>query len=189
MIKNIERINKDLARFSDQEIVITETASCAAGRGPGTIRLSTQNKCLWMKLPETPIKWTQVQKCGDSAIIEFTQTGNRLHLLEMKSKITIKEWVKTKEQWLGAYINSLALSGVLELAPFSEIILYIAYTEESITSTNYDADPVMKKVGIGKSLITNTRDWGASTTSIGLGDWRLRYVQRDSSGNAQSSLA
>lgn len=68
-----------------------------------------------------------------------------LCIVELKKTVKPKEWKKIKEQWHGAWLHALALSGVLE-APLSGKITFMAACREDRIAEN-SPNPVLLKRG------------------------------------------
>lgn len=189
----LKRLKRDLVKKCPRTIEIIETATDGRGKGAGVIEIRTINHCLSIRLPKNPVRWLQLQKCGDAAIFEFENNNIHLHIVELKSKITIGEWEKAKDQALGAYLNSLAIKTLLEIAEFSSITLHIAYDEDAISAIGTTA-PSSMKIGIGAKHTVGTpsayTEWTSQAVNIpGIGvNIPLRFIVRDPSGNASAAL-
>lgn len=189
----LKRINRDLIEKCHRKVKVIETAHNGKGRGPGTIEFQTDHHCLSIRLPKDPVKWLQLQRCGDAAIFEFHADGVNLHIVEMKCKVNVGEWLKAKERALGAYFNCLAIGKLLDIEEFSKITLHIAYIEDAVGETGTSAPSTLKTTIGGKAgspHSTPVAEWITRNVKMpGLINCiPLRLVQRDADGNGIGTL-
>ncbi|MBD8689341.1 MULTISPECIES: hypothetical protein [unclassified Rhizobium] len=118
--------------------------------GEGKAFFSPKDPCLIMKAKDkAPMIWSfSNRNCAEGAFITFEDDGCRLHILEMKSKLTQGEWAKVLRQLEGMYLTSLAVCRLLGIHDFKEVICYVAYTEDAM-SANENADMIFMKTFVG----------------------------------------
>jgi len=187
--KILKRLKKEFHFFHDTEVSIEEKQGDGRGGGVGTITLQVHSPCLCVRVPAEPIRWLSTKSCGDSIIFEFNHNIVHLHLLEMKSRITLNTWQKAKVQIHGAYLNALAMSGVLGIGDFGSVTVHIAYKEDSLHS-NFNATPVVLKVGLGDHGSVDVGEW--ITRRVAIQDvptpCDLRLIIRDGAGDGKANL-
>jgi hypothetical protein len=181
----LKRLKPGIHCYSSTSISVVETAK--GGEGEVTFRVCTP--CLHVRIPEEPVKWLGTKSCGDSVIFEFINDEVHLHLVELKSKIGAKVLEKIKYQIHGAYLNALAISGVLEFSDFSSVTVHIAYNEDSFSVIN-NASPILLKMGLGEHRNSDVSDWIERRIRIqDLPDaCNVRDIIRDSAGNGHADL-
>ena len=86
-------------------------------------------------------------------------------IVELKKTVKLKEWMKIKEQWHGAWLHALALSGVLE-APFPQPPRFlVAYRKDGIDENA--PDPVLLKSPEYTRAFIEWREGHAALNEIG----------------------
>jgi hypothetical protein len=184
------RLDKDVIEHSNTEITVHEPkGSGASGKGKGTLFLKVSTHCIRIRIPDKngPAGWLTEQKCADAIVIEFSDDGPMLHLIELKSKMTRGQWRDVKKQLLGAYHNALAIGGVLELPRFAGVRVHVLCSEDSI-SPAATANSSTLKAGLGKPL-PDTIDWVERRLTLdGIAGIPLDVTLRDEAGNARARL-
>jgi hypothetical protein len=184
----LAQLDKNLAFAHNQLIELVELNDDGLGRGAGTVTFNVKVPCLCVRLPRNvPIKWLSEKKCADYAILEFSPIGINLHLVELKSKMTVGVWNHCKQQFTGALHNARAIGGVLQLPTFLAVRLHVAYSTDAISPQRTTA-PSSLKNGLGVPIV-GAGDWVARR--VELGPFRalpLALIPRDSYGNATAIL-
>jgi hypothetical protein len=175
--------------ISDEYVIVSETSGDGKDdRGVGTLMLHVAAPSICIRLPREPVSWLNERRCADAIVLEFFNESPVLHLVELKSKMTPKEWQKTKQQLRGAYHNALAVGGVLHLQGFSAIKTHVAYREDSVSPEGATA-PSTLKLGLVQRLPDNVGDWIARRLVIdGIAAISLNLILRDAAGNAAGQL-
>ncbi len=99
--------------------------------------------------------------------ILFLQRENdwEVMIVELKKTVKLKEWMKIKEQWHGAWLHALALSGVLE-APFPQPPRFlVAYRKDGIDENA--PDPILLKSPEYALAFIEWREGRAALNEIG----------------------
>lgn len=121
------------------------------------------------------------QKCAEAAFLTLQQDNEMLAMLEMKSSLSKKEWMKVLQQYSGMYLCTKAVLGILQMQEPQTIKAYIAYRQEDITE-----DPnsyILNKVGVGqKDPVLEAWDTGEISLPHGK-KAQLIKGQRDTEGN------
>lgn len=116
-----------------------------------------KKRCAFFKTPNQAGKNDEsVSKCVDHVIMQHKNGVWRLHLIEMKSSVGAKTWERIKKQNRDAYLEILALSGVLGIN-FSEITSYTTYESEKFK--NDDTNPLKKTALLGKKASNGYEQW------------------------------
>lgn len=126
-----------------------------------------------------PLKWMQNRKCADDAIIIKSDEGVAVHIIELKSKLTRKEWIKARSQFEGMLANSMALLAVIGAPSPNRVVVHISYQSENVSS-NQIADTVFLKLQVGStSAIGQVDDWLAEKLELFGYTAELRKIPRD----------
>jgi len=141
--------NKDWVFEGAGSIVITETNPT----GMGEAVFKSDTPCIVMKAQEqSPLLWALAQrKCADGAFFSFDKGEAHLHIVELKSKVTLATWAKVVQQFEGMFLTSLAAARLLEIYKPTRVTCYLAGTEDSITSESESASPTLLKAPVGKT--------------------------------------
>lgn len=83
-----------------------------------------------------PIEWLKNKSCADGVLITATNDEVIAHIVELKSKLTFKNWRKAKEQFEGAALNARAVLKILNIAQFDQVVCYISFLTEEISAKN-----------------------------------------------------
>lgn len=161
-----------------------------AGKGYLRFNLQQGETALRFKLSEKGrFPCIAQRKTADGVVLQFS-AGKILiaiHLVELKSKLSISEWKKVKLQLQGALHNAHALLGVLGLNWPDKVICHTAYKDDAV-STN----PALMKQPMGQRLAQiDGADWVQGQIEIDPRFSRLQHHrhQRDQiSGNAEVIL-
>jgi len=181
-------VNSDYRSESNTLIDITEIQTDGRGRGAGRIRFAVSSPCVAVRLPGQPIKWLTNQKCGDAVIFQFTGDDVHLHVVELKSKMTAGEWIKTKEQVEGAYLNAVAIRSIWELPEFLSVSVHVAYGDDGLVPDRITTPSVLKP-GLGSRSSVSVADWLSDRIYLGIiGHAHLLRIKRGSDGNAELAL-
>jgi len=132
-----------------------------------------------------PILWCSQRKCADGAVLAESDGGLVLHVVELKSKLTLKEWRKVRQQFEGMIFNAISLSAVVEVARPSNVICYISFNSNAIDG-DASANPALAKFAIGdRSAFSDLVEWKKGSIDIaGFTGIKLLKLQRDASTNS-----
>jgi hypothetical protein len=158
--KILERIKVEYIAQSETKLDVAE----AEEGGKGRVTFSLSSSCIRVRLPRQPIKWLRNQRSADAIIIQTRGEAVHLHLIELKSKMSASEWLKTKEQSDGAYLNALAIGALWKLPDFASVNLHVAYREDRLRSADVTAPSVLKR-GLGERLPVDVSDWLGTTSN------------------------
>jgi hypothetical protein len=175
----VERLNPDWALLlAGGPMDVVETAE----GGVAKVTFTSAGNCLYLKHldDQPPLKWTRNRRCADAAIIVQESDGLCLHVVELKSKLTTKEWLKAQTQLEGMIANAIALLAVVDGPRPTHVVCHVSYITESIGSTA-TADPILLKIKIGGShQIGDTTGWHEGQLKLfGYEDIQLRKIVRD----------
>jgi hypothetical protein len=128
-------------------------------------------------------------KCADSAIIEYEEDGLRVHIVELKSKLTPTEWAKVRLQFLGTVNNLYAIAGISRLPAPKKITCYIAYKQDDMDNIIHSPSSILKVPVGGSKSLGGIEDWKSGY--IDLMDHKavsIVKILRDTSGNGTATL-
>lgn len=129
---------------------------------------------------QPPLKWTKNRRCADAAIVVQEGDDLKLHVVELKSKLTRTEWLKAKEQCAGMVANTIAVLAVGGLGRPSAVVYHVSFTEDVVNDNNKTNTVLMKVPLGGKSIIGDVSDWKNSHTAIlGYSSVEIRKILRD----------
>jgi len=117
---------------------------------------------------------------ADGILFTKSETGWDLFVVELKKTVKTKEWRKIKEQWHGAWLHAMALSGVLE-APLSKKIRFVvAYQNERVVQES--PDPVFLKM-VGRKMPQEVLEWRKNKAELDeLGEVSFEKIRLDECG-------
>lgn len=116
---------------------------------------------------QPPLKWANQRRCADAAMILNKRTQLDIHIVEIKSKITLKEWVKVKSQFEGMFLNTLAVLGVIEEGLPYRIVCHISFIENAI-DIDHLTDPLLIKAPVGRvQSFSDLNSWKRELMDIG----------------------
>jgi len=133
-----------------------------------------------------PLVWSlKIRNCADGAFITFADDEAHLHLVELKSGLSQKDWAHAIEQFRGMYFSSIAAGKLLGIEEFSTIRCYISYKTLKM-ATLETISPVLIKTLVGKRTpLGGQNEWEKEVIEFPLGHAaNLVKSQRDDSGNS-----
>ncbi len=161
--KRIKLFRSNMVSFSDSEFILRDENS----KSEVTVKLSRpsilisgleKNKPMWFdfgeeskdKLPKSDYN------CADFVLFQLVNdTRFIIHIFELKSKLSDKEWLKTQLQFRGAYVNAKAISGYFEIE-ISDIVLHTAFSiDDVIRRPIENTQPITARLGRGRSTSEN----------------------------------
>lgn len=138
---------------------------------------------------QPPLKWARNKKCADAALIVESEGGVDIHIVELKSKLTVGEWSKARLQFEGMIFNARALVSVIEVQNVKSITCHISYVRDAINPSETD-DPVLLKLPLGElGGLGGAGDWFSGRVRIdGLPEMNLFKWQRDVTTNEANGV-
>lgn len=115
---------------------------------------------------KAPIRWTKLQKCADGALIEFSKSSSKLHVVESKGTVSTDDWKDIRLQLHGMILNCRAMLGVLQIEFPSDIIFHVALKKDSVLTGG--ANPILLKNPVG-----HAKSYGF------VGEWRNSLLEFD----------
>jgi len=133
---------------SNSEIIIEEKKE--AGKGVCVFKSNSDALVLKAK-DKAPLLWAlKNKKCAEGAFLTSSSDGLTLHIVEMKSRLDIKEFTKVVEQFKGMYYSSLSVVSLCEFDKIVSIKLYLAFKRDLM---NNSQQPILNKVQVGGAEI------------------------------------
>lgn len=155
---NVDLFNSDYIKIiPDGRVEIIEKKT----DGAGVCYFDAQAPVLLIKAKDqAPIVWSlKNSKCAEGAfLIKRNDLSLELHIVEMKSGLTLKDFLKVIQQWRGMYLSALAVIGIIKSSLPVKVVAYVAYKQDKI---NYvDAtQPIMLKTQVGGALMPGKKEW------------------------------
>ncbi|HLK82254.1 MAG TPA: hypothetical protein VKT99_12280 [Xanthobacteraceae bacterium] len=114
----------------------------------------TDKPCIVVKADrqgrQAPLLWALAErKCADGAFFLFEKNEVHLHIVEIKSKITLGEWAKILKQFEGMFLTALAVARLLQVHELARVTCYVAGRTDSITNKSQSASPALLKTPVG----------------------------------------
>ncbi|MCY1369321.1 hypothetical protein D9M69_563550 [compost metagenome] len=134
---------------------------------------------------QAPMVWAfSNRQCAEGAFVTFDNDGCRLHILEMKSKLTQSEWAKVIRQLSGMYLTALAACRILGVNEFKSVVCYVAYKEDAM-SPSKSADSIFIKTFVGqRNPVGGSDTWSTGSVKLPFGiDASIQKGQRDAHHN------
>ena len=160
--------------------------------GAGRIVFTVDKACV--EILGIPAKhhflWLKEAKCADGAFILFESDEEaHVHIVELKSNLSNKDWITAKGQFAGMFLNVQAARGVLGLADFRSVTCYIAYKSENL-SPRETASPIFIKslLGTPGRQLGGAVDWNKEIIDLPWSQAKLVKLQRDEAGDAVYTL-
>lgn len=125
------------------------------------------------------LRWCKSRNCADAALVVCHEEMPELHVVELKSKLTNKEWVKAKKQFEGMALNYMAMAGVVEGRVPTRAVFHISFGSE-VVSEPETSDPVLLKMAVGSGeMLGGIDDW--MNERVDILNWpnaELRKIER-----------
>lgn len=192
----IESCIGQLVHFSDQHVYEPEDHSRffieekSAG-GEGKSYFSANSRCLIFKAgKQGPLIWAlENKKISEGAILSHNEDGYHLHLLEMKSKLTVGEWAKVVEQLKGMHLSALAVLRLLGVVELASVTCYVAFKQDAM-SPQASADMILMKTFVGmENPLSGNADWESEALELPFtGTSAIVKAQRNVSNDADFGL-
>lgn len=185
-----ERLNPSWATIvSSGEVEVVETTPSGAAK----VVFPVPAPLLYLKHLDNqpPLKWAANRRCADGAIAVEAEGQLHLHVVELKSKLSRKDWFGVKQQFEGMIANAIAALAVIGAPRPIEVVCHISYLEETVTSTS-TPDIILLKIPLGgTSLIGDVKDWESERVNLfGYLDIPVRKIVRDRiTGTGQGDLS
>lgn len=151
--------------------------------GKGAAKFNSTSYCIVIRTQEqSPQIWALKQrKCGDGAFLTFDRRGAHLHLVELKSRLSLGDWAHALQQFEGLYLTAIAVMRLLGLQAAASVTCYLAAREDRVTQTQeVTASPTLIKAPVGEvrtfggreSWTNETVPLPFSTNAILIKGWR-----------------
>lgn len=116
--------------------------------GEARVRCRLRGYAIAVNLHQKPFSCLKLQKCADGFIFHRLSSGDwELHVIECKRTVTESEWMKIKQQFEGAILNALAVSGILGLSPLVRVRCYVAHRHDKLSP-----NPILLKATLGRPI-------------------------------------
>lgn len=185
---------ESLKRSNENEAIITieERNGDVTGRGPGRIEIAKKGDFLHFTPGDnnnSRIPWIKQKKCCDAILISTEDNNTHIHIFELKTKLTFKDWEKICDQLEGGALSSLAVCGVLDIFQPYKIYIYIAYHE-------IEEESFKKRLLIetGRKMTVGTKPspaimWKHRQFVFREKRFNIVFIKRDCHGNAQHNIS
>ncbi len=131
------------------------------------------------------------RKCADGVILEQIAGKWRLHIMECKTTVDSKNWLKIKLQFEGALLRILAIMGILGITRIEKVTFYTAYRHDRLNPMQ-STSPALLKAGVGGREIasqSSLMDWQTGHIHVlSIKNAVHKKIQLNSTGKAQINL-
>lgn len=180
-------LNKDMYKASETEFELEEQIH----DGKAKLRCSLDKYCIaFSKVDDNKFPYIKHKKCADVVVFKkIDETKWELKIIEFKRTISVDKWIEIKEQFKGAILNSMALSGLLGIKKVENIEVYSAYRNEKL-SLKYINNPILLKQAVGEKPKEKIDDWEEGYIQLDLIDRKLKHykIKLDEDGNGEVAL-
>lgn len=175
--------NGDYVWEATGEVEIVETAQGGEGRAI----FQVQSPAIIMRTHRRPpLVWgLKNPKCADGAFITFSEHGAHLHIVELKSRLTLGEWKNVILQLHGMYLAAVAAAHLCSISAFETVTCYVAFREDA-TAPMGSATPILLKTAVGMSKpLGGGQEWSVGEMEMPFGAMAsIAKAQRDADGDA-----
>ena len=159
LINKLELIKKDLHEVSNKKFTFTEEMKGENIDDVATLVTSLTRDCILIKrIEDNTLGIFDHQSCADFLILEFVDSYNvKLHVFEFKRTVRCNKggWPQhITDQFLGGYINALALAGYLNIN-IVDIAVYTCYRFDKVSPKT---DTSFLRVAASESAQSNRVD-------------------------------
>ncbi|UWQ53242.1 hypothetical protein [Leisingera caerulea] len=157
--KNSDLVNKDYVFSVSAGTKFEVVEKNKGGAGKCTFE-STHNVIFIGARDNAPVVWClENRKCAEAAFcVVHSDSSSSLHIVEMKSSLTRKEFEKVIEQISGMYLSAIATISIIEAPQPANITAYVAYKADNI-STPPSATLITSKTLVGGAELPGAKEW------------------------------
>jgi hypothetical protein len=142
--------NREYVSEITGSIVVTEVDP----QGVGTAVFTTDKHCILIKPKHNivPIWSLSRRNCADGAFFLFDSDKNevRLHIVELKSIVRFKDWIKALGQIEGMFLVALAVGRLLHMHEVPRVTCYLVLKEDRIRGSELETpSPILLKGQVG----------------------------------------
>ncbi|WP_065326384.1 hypothetical protein [Tritonibacter mobilis] len=157
--ENLDLVNSDYVFkvSSGAPIIVEEKAKGGAGK----CHFNSPQEALFIKAKDqAPVVWSlKNRKCAEAAFCLARADGSTtLHIVEMKSSLSLKTFLHVMEQIRGMYLSALATLSITKTAEPSEVTAYLAYNEDKISHGTGES-LILSKTLVGGEELPGKREW------------------------------
>lgn len=183
-------LNRDVVQFTTGDILVAETDQ------GGFARLTVKNtsRCIVLRqLAKNRLGYISEKKTADSVLFEQAETGEwTLHIIELKRTLSSSSWDTVIHQLRGAFLNALAVAGVLDIDRIEKVRCYAAYRSTKMETKDIVStpDPIFIKSLVGED-IERSALWSWTHKRVKLPDETtalIELLQLDESGCGSYTL-
>lgn len=149
----VRRLKNDVVSHGTTTVTVRQKPKKDQATALLSVDFRIEHPCICVQIdPDNrkPIYWLAHPNTGDAVIIEFRAHAPWLHLVEIKSRVSSTTDIQEiLDQLVGAFLNGLAIAGVLELPPYAGITAHIAFTDDNGLQLKTAPVPSALRVRIG----------------------------------------
>lgn len=137
-----------------------------------------------------PIEWLKNKACADGVIVTGERNNPTIHIVEIKTKLTMNKWVHSKKQFEGAALNAKSVLKILGIPDFDKVFCYISFISEEI-SAKKAVNPIHLKPLLGRGPSSaNAGAWMSEKISFcGITDIPvLKIIRNPKNGVGEGAL-
>lgn len=112
-----------------------------------------------------------LSKCVDHAILQHTDDGWVLHMIEMKGRMDNRKWFDVRLKNRASYLDMQALCAALGIH-IKAVYTYTTYAENRFNTAQNRTNPRMMAAPLGKRCIDPFKEWtqGKMHVTVGLNE-------------------
>ncbi|WP_143040458.1 hypothetical protein [Rhodobacter sp. 24-YEA-8] len=132
-----------------------------SAQGAGKCCFESDLPVLFIKaMDKSTVLWSlKDKKCAEAAFCTVDAGGHScLHIVEMKSGLTLSKFNHVIEQFKGMLLAALATLSVTRNVEPTSVIVYLAYTDDKISYPPEEYG-ILRKTLVGGEEIAGKREW------------------------------
>lgn len=157
-------------------------------KGSGTVTFNGARNVLFITGQSINTPWLKSGQNADGLFLDYQSGSIRLHLVELKSKLTLAKFEKAITQLQWSFVKVRAVISTLGVSKIDNHICYIAYSDDCIASQLL-SNPVAYKSALGSKARGALISYHKNEVILPYGNVaRLEKIQRDAHGNAAVTI-
>lgn len=163
----IEAERSDYLLTEDQDSGHTEMTLHIEGENLCIAQYDKKSRCgFWNRDSRNGLS-----KCVDHAILQHTDDGWILHMIEMKGRMDNRKWFDVRLKNRASYLDMRVLCAALGIR-IKAVYAYTTYAENRFSTTEHRTNPRMMAAPLGKRYIDPVKEWtqGKMHVTVGLNE-------------------
>ena len=160
----VETEHSEYLLTEEQDSGHTELRLHIQGENLCIAQYDKKNRCGFWKRDQR----NGLSKCVDHAILQHTENGWILHMIEMKGRMDNRKWFDVRLKNRASYLDMQALCTVLGIHIEAEYS-YTTYAENHFCESEKRTNPRMMAAPLGKRCIDPIREWSQGKMHVTVG--------------------